>query len=229
MQIKEKNIIRKCVNVCMTVILLALMAYQVTGEAVHEWSGIIMTILIIAHQILNRKWYAALFKGKYNVYRIVTTCINFLLLVSIAITAFCGMSMSGHAVPFLYGMAPIIVVRRFHLSMSHWAFVLMGIHLGLHAPAMTARLKFDTKTKIIIGVIFMAISGYGLHLFIASRVLDYLFFKVPFAFLDYEKAAILVFLENLIMLIFWVFTGMIVAILSNFITRKNMKNKDDQD
>jgi hypothetical protein len=36
---------------------------------------------------------------------------------------------------------------------------------------------------------------------------DYLFFRVPFAFLDYEKAGVLVILENLIMLLFWVFTG----------------------
>ena len=50
----------------MTVLLLCLMAYQVTGEALHEWIGIGMTILVIIHQILNRKWYGAIFKGKYN-------------------------------------------------------------------------------------------------------------------------------------------------------------------
>ena len=46
--------------------------------------------------------------------------------LAFAVTAFCGMSMSGYAVPFLYGMAPVSFVRRMHLSMSHWAFVLMG-------------------------------------------------------------------------------------------------------
>jgi len=42
---------------------------------------------------------------------------------------------------------------------------------------------------------------------------DYLFFCVPFAFLDYEKAGILVFLENIIMLSSWVFIGTVVAVL----------------
>ena len=228
MQIKEKNMIRICVDVCMTVILLALMAYQVTGEAVHEWSGIIMTILVIVHQILNRKWYTVLFKGKYNLYRIITTCINILLLAVIAITAFCGMSMSGYAVPLLYGMAPIAFVRRFHLSMSHWAFVLMGIHLGLHVPAMTARFKIGTKIKTIIGIISMAIGGCGLYLFLKNGMSDYLFFKVPFAFLDYEKAAILVFVENLVMLFFWVLFGTMIAVIYGLIRRKNMKNKHDK-
>ena len=41
---------------------LLLMSYQVVGEAGHEWTGIAMTALMILHQILNRKWYAALFK-----------------------------------------------------------------------------------------------------------------------------------------------------------------------
>ena len=95
-----------------------LMAYQVTGEMAHEWIGMGMTVLVIIHQILNRKWYGALFKGKYNPYRNVTTILNILLLLGIALTAFCGMSMSGYAVPFLYGMAPVSFVRRMHLSMS---------------------------------------------------------------------------------------------------------------
>ena len=222
MLLNENNKVKKCVDVCMTVILLALMAYQVTGEALHEWSGIIMAILVITHQILNRKWYATLFKGKYNLYRIITTCINLLLLAAIAITAFCGMSMSGHAVPFLYGMAPAAFVRRFHLSMSHWTFVLMGMHLGLHVPAMTARFKIGTKIKTIIGIISLAIGGYGLYLFLENGMPDYLFFKVPFAFLDYEKASLFVFAENLMMLFFWVLIGTLIAVIFGLIG-KNIK------
>jgi hypothetical protein len=128
--------IRRIVDISMTVCLLFLMAYQVTGETLHEWIGIGMTVLVIVHQILNRKWYSAVFKGKYNPYRMITTAVNILLLLSFALTALSGMSMSAHAVPFLYGMAP-----------------------------------------------------------------------VSFAFLDYEKAGVLVFLENLLMLVFWAFIG----------------------
>ena len=144
---KTNNMIRRIVDAAMTVLLLLLMAYQVTGEALHEWIGMGMTVLVIGHQILNRRWYGALLKGKYNAYRVLTTVINILLLLSFALTAFCGMSMSGHAVPFLYGMAPVSFSRQTHLSMSHWAFVLMGLHLGLHIPAMAAGLKLRDKTR----------------------------------------------------------------------------------
>lgn len=210
---KTNNIIKRIVDTAMTVLLLLLMAYQVTGEMAHEWIGMAMTVLVIVHQILNRRWYSALFKGRYNPYRALTTALNILLLASFALTAFCGMSMSGHAVPFLYGMAPVSFARRMHLSMSHWAFVLMGLHLGTHIPAMTAGLKLKNKTKTVLACVFSCIGGIGLYLFLRSGMPDYLFFRVPFAFLDYEKAGWLVLLENLLMLSFWAFIGTQAALI----------------
>lgn len=98
---------------------------NVSEADLQSWIDMGMTVLVIIHQILNRKWYGALFKGKYNPYRSISTVLNILLIASFVLTAFSGMSMSGHAVPFLYGMAPVSFARRMHLSMSHWAFVLM--------------------------------------------------------------------------------------------------------
>ena len=212
--------VKRIVDAAMIVFLLCLMAYQVTGEVLHEWIGMGMTVLVIFHQILNRKWYGALFKGKYNLYRTVTTVLNILLLASFALTAFCGMSMSGYAVPFLYGMAPISFVRRMHLSMSHWSFVLMGLHLGMHIPAVAAGLKDKAKTRMILVCLFAFFAGIGLYLFLRSGMADYLFFRVPFAFLDYEKAGWLVFLENLLMLLFWAFLGTGTALLCRKAFRK---------
>ena len=207
----RRSVIKRIIDIAMTVLLLCLMAYQVTGEMAHEWIGMGMTVLIIIHQILNRKWYGALFKGKYRPYRILSTTLNILLLLSFLLTAFCGMSMSGYAVPFLYGMAPVSFVRRTHLSMSHWSFVLMGLHLGMHIPMMTAGLKWKGRTKTILAGLFTCIGGIGLYLFLRNGMPDYLFFRVPFAFLDYEKAGWLVFLENLLMLSFWAYIGMQAA------------------
>ncbi len=208
----------------MTVLLLCLMAYQVTGEMAHEWIGMGMTALVIVHQILNRRWYGAVFKGKYSPYRIVATILNILLLLAFAVTAFCGMSMSGYAVPFLYGMAPVSFVRRMHLSMSHWAFVLMGLHLGMHIPAMAAGMKLKARMKMVLTGIFTCTGGIGLWLFLQNGMPDYLFFRVPFAFLDYDKAGWLVFLENLLMLSFWALAGTQMAhILRNAAQRSHGK------
>ena len=228
--------VKRIVDAVMSVLLLVLMAYQVTGEAAHEWIGMCMTVLVIIHQILNRKWYSALFKGKYNIYRTLSTVINVLLILSFALTAFSGMSMSGHAVPFLYGMAPISFARRTHLSMSHWSFVLMGLHLGMHIPAMMSGMKRtgkvqgkeqgkeqgnnQDKTSFIPACFFTVLAGIGLWLFLRNGIPEYLFFRVPFAFLDYDKAGWLVLLENLVMLSFWALIGTQTALILRNMAKK---------
>ena len=223
---KKSNTKRRIIDAVMTVVLLFLMAYQVTGEMAHEWIGMGMTALVIAHQILNRKWYSALFKGKYNPYRSLTTVLNILLVLSFALTAFCGMSMSGYAVPFMYGLAPVSFVRRMHLSMSHWSFVLMGLHLGMHVPAMTAGLKWSDRTKNTLTGLSTLAAGLGLYLFIRGGMPDYLFFRVPFAFLDYDKAGWLVIAENLLMLSTWVLVGTRAARLCRVLALKGTSKEN---
>lgn len=213
MQAGKTNKIKKAVDVCMTVLLLCLMAYQVTGETLHEWIGIGMTALLIAHHILNYRWYKSLFRGKYNAYRIAAVAVNTLLLASIALTALCGMAMSAHATPFLYGFLPVSFARRFHLAMSYWSFILMGLHLGLHIPAMTAGLKWNRTVKTAVSAVFAVIAVVGFWRFVRNGIPDYIFFRTPFAFLDYEKSAFLVFAENLAALIAFAFLGTCAATL----------------
>ncbi len=220
----RNNLIRRITDIGMTTMLLFLMAYQVTGETLHEWIGIGMTMLVIVHQILNRKWYGTLLKGRYRPYRIVTTAVSTLLLLSFALTAFCGMSMSSHAVPFLYGMAPISFARQMHLSMSHWSFVLMGLHLGLHIPALMASMKIAGRKKTLITAAYCCAAGLGLWLFLHSGMMSYMLFRVPFAFLDYDKAGALVILENLLMLMFWAFAGTMCSLLCVRYSRKEKDN-----
>ena len=212
---------RRIIDVCMTLVLLVLMAYQVTGETVHEWTGILMTVLVITHQVLNRRWYKSLFKGKYNPYRTLTTAVNILLLLSFAFTAFSGMAMSRHAVPFMNGMAPASLARQMHLAMLHWSFVLMGTHLGLHIPAMASGMKLEGRKKTIAVAVFCAIACAGMFLFIRNGMFNYMFFRSAFAFLDYEKAGVLVFLENLTMLLAWAFIGDRAAVMCKKTFRKH--------
>ena len=204
---KAKQIVRTIVDAGMLLALLCLMAYQVTGEALHEWIGIGMTLLLIVHHILNRKWYGAMRKGKYGAYRIVSTAVNTLLLGCIALTAFCGMSMSAHAVPFLYGVTDTVFARTTHLALSYWSFALMGFHLGLHLPAITAKVKPNKTARIVCAAAFTAASAAGLWLFIRSGIPDYMLFRTHFAFFDYEKAVAQVFLENIAIESFFAFLG----------------------
>ncbi len=219
MQAKTESIIKRIVDVALTVLLLFLTAYQVTGEVLHEWLGIGMTVLLIVHHILNRKWYKAVFKGKYSPYRIAMTAVNVLLLVSIAMTALSGMSMSGHAVPFMYGLINVMTARTLHLAMSYWSFILMGVHIGLHIKAITA--KMPDMGKLIFKMLLTGVSGVGLWLFLKSGIVNYITFRTHFAFLDYQTAKWLIILQNLAMLLFFALVGYVLFEL----TQKNEDKK----
>jgi amino acid transporter len=96
----------------------------------------------------------------------------------------------------------------------------------MHIPVMFARLKLTDKLKTVISAALCVVAGIGLFLFIRNGMPDYLFFRVPFAFLDYEKAGALVFLENILMLSFWAFIGTEVAILCRNSQMKTEEKKN---
>ena len=148
------------------------------------------------------------------------TAVNTLLLAAIALTALSGMSMSGHAVPFMYGLINVMTARTLHLAMSYWSFILMGVHIGLHIKAMTA--KLPGKGKIVFNAILTGISGAGLWLFLKSGIINYITFQTHFAFLDYTTARWLIILQNLAMLLFFVLAGYVLSEVTT-------KGKDAQD
>lgn len=89
-------------DIAMTVLLPLLMAYRLIGEAAHEWFGILLFLLWIAHHILHRHWYKNLAKGRYTAARIFVTVIDsFLLLVMFALPL-SGMILSKHIFTFVF-------------------------------------------------------------------------------------------------------------------------------
>lgn len=213
------NRLKRIVDILMLTALSCLMAFQVTGERAHEWIGIVMVTLVVIHQVLNRKWYSALFKGKYNLYRILNTILDILLIISFLLTAISGMSMSNHAVPFMYGLINVNNARVMHLTFSYWSFIFMGLHIGVHISIVTN--KMAKTIKLILSILMTVVAGYGLYLFINSGISNYILFKTHFAFLDYEKSALVVFLENLSMLSFFSFLAHnIVKLIQNINKRK---------
>ena len=206
------------------VTLLLLMAFQVTEQLAHEWLGITMFVLTIVHQVLNRKYYAAIFKGKYSPLRIFQLIVNILLLLTFVCTALSGMMMSRFAMPFMNGILPSSIVRQGHLALSHWSFVLMGLHLGLHFGIVMSKLRNRT-VKIILGTVMTGIAVYGFYLFFKSDMLNYMLFKNPFAFLDYDKAWWLVLLENLAMLLAWAFATYLLSLFLRFFTKTYKKSR----
>ena len=222
-QINKLSLAKRITDIILTVLLFCLMAFQVTGGKLHEWIGIGMTAAFIFHHILNLSWYKSFLYGKYPAYRICMVLVNTLLLISIVLTAFSGMNMSYYAVPFMNGIASNFFASRMHLSMSYWSFILMGIHIGMHMRMLFANLLKEKAVRIISYVLLAFLSAVGFVIFLRAGIMDYLLFKMPFAFLDYDKAAWAVFSENALMLMPWIFMGALISLLS---LRQSARNQE---
>ena len=207
--------LKRIIDILMTAALMLLMSSQVTGQTAHEYTGIIMFVLFLIHQYLNRKWYGALLKGHYTMLRSFSTVINFALLVSFLLTAFSGIIMS-ESFPSLNIEALTSFARLIHLSCSYLSFTLMGIHLGFHWGMIAVKIK-----AAWLEILAVLSAGYGLYAFVlVNNIFSYIFLTNQFAFLDYEKNPVIVFLENISMMSFWTLTG---YQFSKILTGKFMK------
>ena len=203
--------IRIILDILLTSVLILAMAYQLTGYAVHEWTGIVLTAAVIAHLVLNRRFFTSFKKGRYNAYRTFVSVSDILLLVCFFMTALCGMSMSSEAVPFLNGIIPLQLARQLHLSLSYWTFALTGLHIGSHLSVPIK--KAGKKSRITVLSLFAAASAAGLYLIIKNGVFRYLFFLTRFAFFDYGSPKWFVPVGNVLMLMFFAFIGILTALL----------------
>lgn len=202
------------IDFLMTVLLLCLMAYQITGQELHEWFGAGMLILFIVHNILNIRWYGNLFKGKYKLLRIVQTIVNISVLISMLCLGYSGIVMSRHVFAALPIHGSMATARSMHMAASYWGFVLMSIHLGMHWGMIVGMFRRLLKGRKLPGAAVWGlrlaaavIAGYGLFCFIQKDIVSYMFLKNQFVFFDFEQSAISVFAEYIAMMGFWIFVS----------------------
>ena len=130
---KSKKIIRIITDVLMTIILMLSMGYALWGDFLHEVFGAVLFILFVVHHIVNVNWYKAIFKGKYSPYRIFTLVLNILLTLCVIVLMASGMMMSKHIFTFMHINSGMSFARLLHLSASHWSFVIISLHIGVHS------------------------------------------------------------------------------------------------
>ena len=217
-----KKRIRMIVDISMTVILPLLMAYSLIGETFHEIAGITMFVLFVVHQILNRKWYASLFKGKYTARRVFQTVVNLLLLIFMILQPISGILMSKHLFTFIEVPGAAATAREIHLVLAYWGFALMCVHAGTHLTAPLSKLKKKHKGVWIAVVSSLAaVSAYGVYAFIKRQIADYMFMKSAFVFFDFSEPRVFFFLDYLAVMVLFGTLGAAITYVLNMSGKKN--------
>ena len=183
------NKIRLPLDIMMTLVSIVLMGgnYLFPADIVHEILGVGLFVLWSVHIFLNRRWYAAIFKGKYNPYRIMQTVINCCILICTILLMISGIILSNHLFTFLNIQGGLGFARIAHLLASHWYYLFMSLHIGLHV----GRLFQNVTAKILPRILLALACAYGIYAFIARGVWKYLILQQQFFFFDLERGYIL--------------------------------------
>ena len=203
--------VRHALDITMTVLSVILMGGVTLfpEELVHEILGMVLSTLWVLHVIFNYRFYGAIFKGKYNARRVVQTVVNVCILLCAFLLAVSGLMMK-------YADFGMSFARTVHLICSHWYYIFMSLHIGLHIKVIARRMfkNSNGKPRWILRIVFILISVYGLYAFFARGIWKYMFYTAPFFFLDLENGYLLFavdYLSIMIMLataIFWTEKGL---------------------
>ena len=217
--------LRMTIDITMTILSIILMGgnYLFPADLVHEILGVGLFVLWGLHIALNRRWYGAIFRGKYNPYRVMQTVINCCILICTIFLMISGIILSNHIFTFLNIQGGLGFARIAHLLASHWYYLFMSLHIGLHVgmifgnkgtstSAGPSTGSGTTSTAIIPRILLALVCAYGIYAFIARGVWKYLILQQQFFFFDLERGYILFALDYISIIILF-------ATISHFIAK----------
>lgn len=193
--------IRIMLDFCITFLFLIQMGYHLIDYSFHKWIGIALFILMFIHNIINRKWYAGLRKGRYTLVRTFHTVINVLLIIS-----YIGLMVSAvllsPKLSVLLNLNEFMLGRKLHMIFTSWSFVLMAVHLGLHLNIVISKVtkraeKLPKWCLITAWFVIVLISTYGLYTFISRKLPQRMFLLVEYVFFDYEESIFILICDYL--------------------------------
>lgn len=199
------------IDAAMTLALLLLMAYGLVGEAAHEWIGMGMFALFVAHHVLNRRWINAVPRGRYTPLRIVQTALAGLIFLCMVGSMVSGIVLSRHVFAFLPRHGGYELAGKLHILCAFWGFALMSLHLGMHwNMLLTMARKHLQPSKIRTWALQIAgysFATYGVVTFVRRDVGLYLLLKSHFVFFDYTEPLVRFLLGYLAVMSLFVLAG----------------------
>lgn len=166
---------------------LACMAYAWTGKLLHEWIGLAVIVLFVAHLFINRRWYGKAFTSKGVPMNGIRKTFNCLLLFMILGIIVSSLLVSEYIFGFL-GLGEGKVGLTPHLICAYWGFLIMAMHIGLHWQMLMAQFKKTALGKTlcnqvwvgrmmplvtaVLGIVSFWHQQYGVHLFMRIGTSD---------------------------------------------------------
>jgi hypothetical protein len=201
--LKPLFLLRLILDLLAVGLLLAALAYDWLGNVAHEIIGTGMFLLLISHNIFNRRWYGTLIKGWREPRGMITKLINLTLLITM-MTLFATSVIISQTVFSFLPLTSTFTLRQVHASAAYVALLIAAVHLGLHwsmiMVLVSSRLGITTEGKLrtaVLRVVAIMIAACGVRSLFAVDVGSKLFMQTRFDFGDFETAPLPFFLHHM--------------------------------
>jgi hypothetical protein len=176
-------------------LLLIGLAYWWLGNVVHELAGTAMFLLLLAHNVFNRRWYGTVRKTRREPRGLFNVGVTFLLLIAMVALLITSVLISNT----LSGVMPPFggfTARQVHVLAGYWALVIVSIHLGLRWPMLMglARNLFgiaqsSAARTLVLRILAAAIAIHGIWSSFALGVGTTLAMQVTLDWWNFEDGA----------------------------------------
>lgn len=187
---------RLCLDLLAVSLLLAAMAYNWSGNALHEIMGTAMFLLLVSHNIFNRRWYGTIKKGRHEARGVVTKVVNLSLLVTMLSLLVTSVIISKTVLGFL-SLSSTFTVRQLHTTVAYLAMLIASVHLGLHWTIFTGvvRTRLGIVSKGIalttsLRVLALLGAAFGVYSLFEVKVGQKLLMQQSFDFGDLQTATL---------------------------------------
>lgn len=176
-------------------LLLASLAYYLTGNLAHELLGTAMLTLVIVHNVFNRRWYQALSRGGWarrgwlNLATTSVLMMSMLLLLGTSV-------MISDALLASRPSAANISARQVHAFAAYLAVITVSVHLGLRWTTVlnATRQKFGWQRTsmprtVALRLMFVALAIQGIRSSFELDVGTKLLMQPSLDWWDFESSA----------------------------------------
>lgn len=131
-------------------LLLASLAYYLTDNLAHEIIGSTMFVLVIAHNLMHRRWYAAIPRTGRHARARLNLVVTLLLLAAMLTLLFTSVLISNTLFAFL-SLEGSFTARQVHVFAAYLVIIVVAIHLGFRWPTIMnvvrQRLRLTTASQ----------------------------------------------------------------------------------
>ena len=127
--------------------------------------------------------------------------VNLLSVLAMLALLASGVVLSSHVFDFVVLSDFIGTAQRVHLAASHWLYVLLALHIGLHGQLLAGAFKrrahapHGAAVAALLRLVGAVFALYGLTAFVARDFLNAMFLRVHFFWGDASESALAFYVD----------------------------------